>query len=116
MPPLTPPQTSAPRQSLLLSLFAFFAVVAVEVALYWIHFSKLERARADDARAQARWLRGGRTKGVEMVELPLLSAAEGAGEGESEEAEGQVIPQKDDRRVSLRKRAVGAPLRAVDGS
>jgi hypothetical protein len=126
------PLARATPQSVLLSLFAFLAVVAVEVALYAIHFSRLERARELDERARERWLMGGLTEGVERVELPLLAdGEEGRGDevskgvedaGEqatvNDDGEGELMPagpRTTAARISLRRRAPGEPLGSRDG-
>jgi hypothetical protein len=105
------PLARATPQSVLLSLFAFLAVVAVEVALYAIHFSRLERARELDEHARERWLKGGLTEGVERVELPLLADGE---EGRGDELM-PAGPRTTAARISLRRRAPGEPLGSRDG-
>lgn len=92
-------------QSVLLALFAFVAVAAVEIALYAIHFSRTESARKADELAKARWDRGGLTvvgKGIERVEVPIVQEVEGG-----QEEEGEVIEMKEEVKVELRRR----PLR-----
>lgn len=93
-------------QSVLLALFAFVAVAAVEIALYAIHFSRAESARKADGLAKARWDRGGMTvvgKGIERVEVPFVQEVEGG-----QEEEGEVVEIKEEvNKVELRRR----PLR-----
>lgn len=90
-------------QSVLLALFAFVAVAAVEIALYAIHFSRAESARKVDELAKARWDRGGLTvvgKGIERVEVPFVQESEGG-----QEEEGEVVEMKEEvKKVELRRR------------